>query len=328
MTKKNCVNSEKLQEYLDNNLNSEESRQVGDHIASCSECRQQLDGLKAVYSHAATYAKKQLSQSPDSKRINHLMSDIQKETLQSKKTEPKKSLRLLEFLTQNTGWFIVPAMALVLLWVFFPASEIDNNKNEVIKFNLAKNRVNIVFADDQAKVSIDSEQVKISEVKHIPINKKINLPAESIIIIKSGKNGFQLSEQAVFTFKNNSIDLEHGKVECKLQGKHEGFLVKTQFAEVLPLGTSFNLTVTDWYCRINLKSGKLKITSLTGQHRIIETRQVIYVDKNGNFLTDLQQSETDQVNKSQNQSTSGYYGDQPKPVSPPASAPRQLIDSF
>ncbi|MGM0599534.1 MAG: anti-sigma factor family protein [Candidatus Rifleibacteriota bacterium] len=327
MAKNNCLTNEKLQEYLDNNLTGKESEQIGEHISNCPACRQHLDTLKTVYSQATSFAKMQLSEKADKTRLNRLMSDIKKETIQNKKAEPKKSLQLLEFLTQNTGWFIVPAMALVLLWVFFPATEIDRQKKDAIKFNLANNRVNIVFADDQAKASIETDQIKLAELKTIPVNKMISLPSQSIIIIKSGNHGFQLSEQAVFTFKNNSIALEHGKIECKLQGEHKNFLVTTKFAEIQPLGTSFSLTATDWYCKINLKSGKLKITSFAGQHRTIEQKQIIYVDKKGSFLKELKKSNFNQDNNT-DQSLSGSSSNKAEPTTKTSSSPRRLIDSF
>ena len=328
MTDKKCLTNEKLQEYLDGNLTGEESRQIKDHIASCLECKKNLANLKMVYTQANAFAKKQLSEKPDKKRINQLISDISKSSANDLKTEPKKSLKFLEFLTQNTGWFVIPAMALVFIWIFFPATRIENPQDELTKFNLSNNAVKIVFADENAFATRDAKEIKLAELKKIPENQQISLPADSIIIIESGKQTFQFSEKATFTFSKNNINLKHGKIECKLKGEHKDFQITTKFAGVLPLGTSFSLTMADWYCRINLKSGKLKVTSLNGQHRILKTKQIIYVDKNGKFLTDLEQSEVNQLNQTRSQPFSGSSNQQSEPSATSSSSPDQLIDSF
>jgi hypothetical protein len=217
---------------------------------------------------------------------------------------------------------VAPAFALLLVvQFFFVAEPVADKPVLTTRFSLADNSVESLLADPAATVKLDDSIVKLSELKKINLGQVIELPAAAIIKVQVHRHRLTFSQQAKFSFANEKLFLHSGKASLKLTRGHNNFVVSTPFASVTPLGTEFTTRVTDWFVKVELQKGKIKVANDEGEFRIIEGKGILFIDRQGKFSNSLPDSAVPQS--------------QPAPptrpqqqLSPNSNSAESLIDSF
>lgn len=327
MTKNNCLNQEKIQEYLDKNLPTNEMKEVAAHVSACSICRQELDAFSKLYEAAGNSARRELSVGIPLQSVDEVLLKIR----QCKEPPPKDPSQIVatrwKEILSGFRWLLVPAFSLVLLALF-----LRNNRHvetqaiqEPSQFSLLQNSVELVLGDPADHLKLAQLESRLGDVKRLPGNVGIELPENAMIMVQVGNHRLKFSSAANFVLTEKEVALTKGSASFDFSGDHQGFRATTPFVSITPLGTGFDLEVKDWGVKVVLRSGKIKLTTKSGKQKILKGKDVIFVARDGRMSKNIPQPKTDSSNQLP-------LGNENLPKSEPSSndsgSPAKLLDAF
>lgn len=306
----NCINKDRIQEYLDKTLPESEKRTVESHLAACSSCRKELENYRRLYLSADESLKSSLSQSFRQPSVDSVMRRLP--VAVAKPATTTADFNFFAILLR----FALPALAVVLVVFGYSYSGRQTvsspDVDQVRQFSLVENSVLMVRGNLPAGLTdrlLPGEPYKLGR--------------DDLMMVKVDQSRFEFSDAAEFSFKDLQVTLNSGEAAFELKGQHEGFSVVAQNVTVTPLGTSFKLLVRDWGTRITLTEGRLQLETITGQRRMIDRPSTLYVGTDGSFYDKVPQSPA--VNGDSQQ------GGPPASNNRPAgqnNSPATLLDSF
>ncbi|GAB4284677.1 MAG: hypothetical protein Kow0029_31330 [Candidatus Rifleibacteriota bacterium] len=322
-----CPGNNVLQDFLEEQLPEIQVEAVVVHLNSCASCRAEMEQLKTVFKASSAYAAIQLNRPLNTSLINETMLKIKKASSsnfgQQTNTASKNPYNGLTWLK----WLLIPALATTMLMiaVFSGPKTTEQNQVENPLFSLLNNRVRIVMGESDSEILVGDKLVKLQQLKFIRPNEMINLPKQAMLLVEVGNNTFTVEDQARFSITKNEITLEAGKATFRLHGPHDGFTVKTPFAQVTPLGTDFSVESKPLFCKVTLREGKLKLVSKSGIKRLIKIAGSIYIKADGRFAEKITDSHTDSkpsVQKDNETAGPNHFNGNG------SDSPGKLIDSF
>jgi hypothetical protein len=169
------------------------------------------------------------------------------------------------------------------LKLFFTRPEVKlPEKKSVTAFNLLEMKTESVeysMLDEIFANNISGNLKKDSFNFKKNITYTLNAGKKITMVLPSGKITF--SNSASFSITEKEIDLLNGEVFCSFTGNHNGFKVLTPFGKIIPVGTSFSISLSDNFSKISLFSGKLIVENTAGIKKLISKANTIFLNKNG-----------------------------------------------
>lgn len=278
---KSCLAPEKIQDYLENGLSPQEMRMVAAHLEGCEHCRHEAEAFSNLFSIAEVSARVQLNSGISGKSIDAVFQRLPKDRSAGAAARKASSIFSLSMVDLVKSFFI-PAMALLLLFYFFSSTG-NSPVSTVVElaekpFSLVENTTSMLKIELSRHVEGRIEQ-----------NVETSLAENDLMIVSVAQHKFKFAHGACFVFGEKEVSLKKGLAQFVMVGKHEGFKVKTPLLSVVPLGTSFELTIKSWGEKVVLNNGRLEVFSCNGDQRKMEPGQTLYVDHEGNFSNQIPQ---------------------------------------
>lgn len=320
----NCPDSVELQDYLDHNLSVEQRKDCEQHLKNCADCRQRLATFTRLYQAGGDYAAQQISVKPSPRQIESIMSRI---SFPDRKKQDSAKNDFISLFWANFKWLFAPAFVLIFTAIFLLLTKsgpenIPQPRPFAKQFDLQANVVEPIFDPGTILKTGGDQQIKLSEFSRVPLNCAVQLPKDAMILIRIADSQMKLNDEAVFSFGEKEMKLAAGHAVIELKNPHSGFIIKTPFAEVTPLGTRFSIEVKKHFIKIELEEGQIAITGKSGINRVLSKPGHVFVNPDGQFSNRIPQA---QSNPTASEDRPEIHNHQ-APID--NGSPQRILDSF
>lgn len=290
MSEKKCPKALLIQELLDSCDDKRLESELQEHLERCPECRREFAAYQNLFRSLDSSLKPPLAQ-PSPSQLKKI-----REAIPTKERDEKKIQT--DFLNTILRWFFRPAFAFAIVALFaLTAMVLFHGRNRVDPvslpsdagvasvFNLAENRVEVVFNSQGECITVDGERKNPGEVVSFVAGKTYELARDSVLMMYSGESRVKISDSAKFRINSQTFELFRGQADLRLAGKHESFKLITDLAEISVLGTEFSVRAGREHLFVNLEQGKILVKTVNGSvMQLHQSGAACQIDEKGNFV--------------------------------------------